>query len=202
VRRSALTPSFIYDDRTGRYAEAQSRRFVKNSAVRNALDRALDDASANVATLTESLRGGAVSLAQWQVAMAREVKSVHLASAALAKGGWAEMAPKDYGRAGQRIRFHYEKLANFAQRLDGTLARRAQMYIQAGRGTFHAVERAEKERGGAVEERNILHARDSCEGCLAADALGWVPIGTLPLPGSRTCRANCRCSVEYRGVVA
>lgn len=204
MRRSSLTPAYTYSETAGRYRGA-SGRFVSAAKVRAALDTALDRAEQAVAANTEALRAGTIDLATWQTQMAREVKNVHLASAALAKGGWAQMSPADLGRAGQRIRTQYEYLRNFAaqiasgeQRLDGTLGRRAGLYVQAGRTTYHAQEREERRKRGATEERNVLHASDSCAGCLDADALGWVALGTLPLPGTRLCKTNCRCSVETR----
>lgn len=50
---------------------------------------------------------------------------------------------------------------------------------------------------GAMYERNIRHARDSCGGCIHETARGWVPIGTLVPTGYRDCRGNCLCSLEY-----
>jgi hypothetical protein len=34
-------------------------------------------------------------------------------------------------------------------------------------------------------------------GCPELTELGWVPIGSLPPPGTRTCRGQCRCSLEF-----
>jgi hypothetical protein len=204
-RTSSLTPQYVWDDRAARYASKQTGRWVSGGRVRGALDAALDRGGATVATLTESLKMGRIALPDWQLQVAREIKSIHLASAALAKGGWAEMSPSDLGRAGQKIRLQYDYLKGFAadissgkQRLDGTLGRRAQLYVQAGRGTYHAVEQAEMRTRGMTEERNRLAASDHCPGCLAADAMGWVPLGTLPGIGQRTCLSKCRCSVAYR----
>jgi hypothetical protein len=204
MRRSNLTPELRWNEQAGRYIRSTGH-FVARSEVRAALDRTLDTAEKRMAAVTEQLRQGSIALPDWQLQMAREVKSVHLASAALAKGGWAQMAPADYGRAGQLIRRQYAFLRNFAQqvangeqRLDGTLARRAGMYVAAGRGTFHQVERREMEQRGMTEERNLRHAGDSCQGCLTETARGWVGIGELVPVGSRTCRTACRCSVEFR----
>jgi hypothetical protein len=74
---------FTWDARTARY-RGEAGRFVPRAQVRGALDAALASAEQGTATLTESLRAGSVSLADWQLGMAREIKSAHLASAALA----------------------------------------------------------------------------------------------------------------------
>jgi hypothetical protein len=56
-----------------------------------------------------------------------------------------------------------------------------------------------------MEERNVLDdAAEHCstneytEGCPECTEAGWVPIGTLPLPGLRTCGSNCHCGMSYR----
>lgn len=204
-RSSPLTPGIHWDENAARYTDAVTGRFIARSAVRGELDQALDTSAANVQTLTERLRTGGLSVSQWQVAMAREVKSVHTASAALAKGGWAQMTPADWGRTGQKIKTQYTFLGKFAgevssgqQRLDGTLGRRAELYSQAGRNTYHAVEQREQARRGMTEERNLLAVSDHCPGCLDADAMGWVPIGELPEVGSRDCLSRCKCEIAYR----
>lgn len=204
-RQSRAFPEYGYNEAAGRYTEPKSGRFVSRVAVRDALDAAIDNSSKQVRALTEQLRAGTVSLADWQLGMAREVKSAHLASAALAKGGWAEMSPADFGRVGPLVKEQYRFLAGFAadvasgkQRLDGTLPRRAEMYIQAGRGTYHVIEQREQRGRGMTEERNILYPGDSCEGCLAEEARGWVGIGELVPIGARICLTRCRCSINYR----
>lgn len=203
-RRSANpAPEFRWNEGAGRYT--QNGRFVPQKTVRGALDTALDRSSENVRRITERLRAGEISVKDWQLQMVPEMRSAHLAAHALAKGGWAQMSPADFGRVGQRLRGEYRFLAGFAdqvldgrQRLDGTLARRAQMYIESARSGYHEQERREKQLRGATEERNLLAPSDHCPGCLDADAMGWVPIGTLPPVGSRDCRSRCRCRVAYR----
>jgi hypothetical protein len=204
MRRSGLTPSITYQETTGRY-RGPGGQFVSGAVVRAELDAFLDRTEKDILAVTEALRAGRISLSDWQLAMEKAVKGVHVASAALAKGGWAQVTQADLGRAGQKIRAQYGYLRNFAadiasgkQRLDGTLARRAALYVQAGRNTYHAVEQREMRARGMVEERNLLSPGDSCPGCLAADALGWVELGTLPEIGTRDCTMNCRCRIAYR----
>jgi hypothetical protein len=53
------------------------------------------------------------------------------------------------------------------------------------------------------EERNVLGAADRhCAQCVECSDRGWVVIGTLPQPGSRTCMSNCKCRMEYRTMPA
>jgi hypothetical protein len=58
----------------------------------------------------------------------------------------------------------------------------------------------DKEQGGHREMRRISR-RDKrvCPDCRYYDSLGWVPIGSLPMPGVNCqCHDRCRCTFEYR----
>ncbi len=204
MRRSALTPGITYDEASGRY-RGTGGRYLSGAQVREALDAALDRAERAVVTNSEALRAGRINLAAWQSALATEIKNTHLAAGALARGGWAQMSPAANGAVGAAVKREYAYLRDFAaeiasgeQRLDGTLARRAGMYVQAGRNTYHDfLERDAKVRG-ATEERSLRSPGDSCEGCISAEAAGWAPIGTLPKIGRRECLVRCRCRMEHR----
>lgn len=204
-RRSALTPAYTWSEASQRYRHAQTGRWVARAEVRRALDTALDRSRTEVTRLSRQLVNGQMSLADWQVAIAKEVKGMHLTSAALAKGGWAQMTPADFGRVGRTLRDEYGYLASFAQqvkdgtqKLDGSLVSRANLYAQAPRGTYHATEGYSMQATGKTEYRNVLANAEHCAGCLAETAKGWVPIGTLKPIGQRLCLANDRCSLEYR----
>ena len=210
TRRSSLTPAYEWSPGSQRYVNAVTKRFVARTQVRQALDITLDRSRNEVARLSRELVNGRINLADWQRATAREIKNMHMASAALAKGGWAQMTPQDTGRVGRIIRDEYAYLANFAQqiksgqqKLDGSLVTRANLYAQAPRGTYHAIEQRGMMEQGKTECRNVLGPADHCEGansCIEQTAKGWVPIGggaMVPI-GSRLCLSNCRCRLEYR----
>ena len=187
---------------SGRYRDERGR-FVASSTVRRELDRYLDTADPAKA-LAEALRGRQLSLADWEVGMRRVVKNTHLNAIALERGGWANMTPADYGRAGQIIREQYGYLKGFAadiasgkQRLDGTLGVRAKLYTQAGRESFYRSKQANLQPGIDMV-RSIKHARDSCRDCEYLNGK-WFKVGdpAYSLPGRRQCNKNCRCTEEY-----
>ena len=189
---------------SGRYQDARSGRFVPAATVRRELDVYLDGPDPAKA-LAEALRARQVSLADWEIAMRRHVKNVHLTAIATERGGWANMRPQDYGRAGQIIREQYAYLRNFGrdiaagrQRLDGTLGVRASMYTQAGRTSFYKSKQANLAGGGLDMVRSIRHARDSCPECIDLDGK-WFRLGdpAYKLPGQRICLTRCHCSEEY-----
>lgn len=192
---------------SGRYRDERGR-FVASSTVRRELDRYLDTADPAKALAT-SLRNREISLADWELGMRRHVKNVHLSSIALERGGWANMRPSDYGRAGQIIREQYAYLKRFAgeiasgtQKLDGRLTVRAKLYSRAGRETFYRSKHANLNEGIDMV-RSIRHARDSCGDCVRLEGK-WFKVGdpAYLIPGRRQCSKNCRCSEELGRMTA
>ena len=188
---------------SGRYRDTVTGRFVPGAVVRRELDTYLRNSDDAARSLSHSLRGGEISLADWELAMRREVKRTHLNAIALERGGYANMTQSDYGRAGQIIRVQYGYLHQFAedigsgkQRMDGTIDRRAKLYTQAGRESFYASKHANA-ADGVTMVRSIRHASDSCEDCIDFDGV-WYDIGdpAYKLPGDRQCNKNCLCSEE------
>lgn len=197
--------AYLFDEVAGRYRDASTGRFVAASTVRGALDNAIDASAEAMRQASERLRSGALSLDQWFDTMTREIKNVHLSSAALAKGGFAQMTQADYGSAGGIVRREYgflrrfgEQIASGEQPLDGRFLQRAEQYVKAGRETYHRTERREKEKRGFTEERSILNPADHCDECVAEAARGWVSIGAIVPIGNRICRSNCKCEIEYQ----
>lgn len=187
-----------------RYIDERGR-IVPQSRVRDALDASLQQAQARARTYAEQLRSGDVTLAEWERSMRVLVKDVHIFSVAGSVGGWGQLGPAEYGRIGAIVRDQYEFLYNFAaeiasgkQRLDGTLANRAVLYVEAGRTSAEQQQAASDADAGYDEERNILGRADHCAECPSLSALGWVALGSLPLPGRRQCRQRCRCQIRRR----
>jgi hypothetical protein len=194
---------FTWDARLARYRDARGH-LVSNLSVRREIDRQIARHEREIASLSEQLRSGSIGLEEWRLSMRERVKAIHVSHAAASKGGWAQMSPADYGRAGQIIRREYGHLEKFATQisaglpLDGRMAQRAKLYAQAGRGTFEATRHASMVEHGMDEERSILHVAEHCEQCVDQAALGWVPVGTLIPLGQRTCLGNDQCTMVYR----
>jgi len=177
---------------------------IPQQTVRGVLDRTLFNARTEAQQLCISLQGGGVGLADWQIRMADIVKTVHIASAVLARGGFGRMSPDAWADAQTNVQVQLNYLDNFAnqigtgqQRLDGTLCRRMQMYLQAGRGTYHATEiKIMSDRGYDVY-RNILGSAEHCGECVGETGKRWVSLGELIPIGDRICLTNCHCSYEY-----
>lgn len=192
-----------------RYRDTRTGRYISARQVRSELDRFVDAAGRNAARdLTAQLRDGRIALAEWQTAMARAVKNVNYAAVAAASGGVENMTAVERGRAGAIIRDQYEYLREFArqiadgtQPLDGRAARRAEMYMQAGREAFHEQKRAgvaARNPGAVMMVRSHRHRGDSCRDCIELDGK-WFRQGDPAYKpvGRRICLVSCRCDEEH-----
>ena len=213
-RQSSLTPQFGFDDRTGRYYRTDGPgkgQFVSRNTVRSALDGYLDKQKARVLALGEQLRNREISIAQWQRETERTLAKIHVASGALAKGGWDRMTPADYGRIGALVKQElggvrgvHRGLRGMALDIENGLALngrfmvRLRQYAEAGRHTYHVVQTREMTQRGYDEERSNRHAEDSCDDCIFWEEQGWQPIGTVPEPGDRICNRFCKCTKDFR----
>lgn len=209
IQPDPLLPEYRYNAAAGRYI-APNGQFVGQQVIRTELDKALDNVTDRLVSLSGDFRSGKIDGRTWQVESMKLIKQSHLIGGALEKGGWQNMTQADFGRVGQIVRQEYQYFNNLIkqlesgqQRLDGTLDSRMRLYGQAGRGTYHKFEREDRFTQGYDEERSILHGRDNCKsskrpGCIEQAALGWQEIGKMVPIGSRTCLSNDRCSVSYR----
>lgn len=196
--------TFKWDPRAQRYRDGRGR-FVPRTQVVGALEKTLEKTRRRLQEVALDLRAGNLTVGRWQQATRALVKDLHLYSGALAKGGWDQMSPADWGRLGPRLKAQYQYLDRFAAQvasgevpLDGRFLQRVDLYGQSGRGTYWKTRGKAQEEGGATEEQSILNPADHCEECLSEAARGWVPIGTLVPIGERICKANCKCEFEYR----
>jgi hypothetical protein len=198
-------PAFQWDPSTARFRDPATGRYISRTAVRQVLDGIIVKSQARITVASNALRSGAMSIEAWELAMGAEIKSTHLASLALSRGGWARLTPADFGRAGARIKVQYQYLANFTSELiggvqitDGSFMSRARLYAASGRPAFHVEQQAQLQTLGYTEERNVLHPAEHCGVCVQQSAAGWVPIGSLIPIGQRQCLGNDHCSISYR----
>jgi hypothetical protein len=194
---------YTYDRHAARYRGADGR-YVSRVAVRAEIDRELTAIGRDMGTLANQLRARTIDLETWTLRMREAVKNLQLTSTAAAKGGWAQMDPAAYGRAGQRIREQYGYLERFATEirdgapLDGRFLQRVQLYAENGRVVFMATERAEMTLRGYTEARSVLRPAEHCQQCADEAAAGWRPAGEVTPIGSRTCLSRCKCGMAYR----
>lgn len=210
IRGSRFTPEYLWNENASRYINASTGRFVSGQEVRDALEGVVTQANRNITALSEQLQAGSVTLAEWQARMTSELRNLHGASAAAARGGWAQMSPADWGATGSKLRTQYAFLNDFVTDIEQgydintkSFLRRARMYGDAGIGTYEESRREELRPREIVAERRVLGLADHCNtaggvtGCEENAAKGWQPIGSLPSIGVSPCITNCKCHFEF-----
>lgn len=202
--RSVAFSGYTWDADLGRYRDALGR-FVEERKIRTELDLALMRSGERMTLVSQELQAGRITVAAWHAEMRDAIKSTHIMSGALAKGGWGQLDPQAYGRIGAAVRRQYDYLNGFAneialgqQLLNGRFLTRVKLYAQAARLLYEQIREAEMIAAGMTEERNVLGFADHCGDCVDMSALGWVLIGTLIPIGMRQCGPNCRCRKAYR----
>ncbi len=201
-------PTYQYDPVTDTYRNATTGAPLSEEERRDADEALIAALALLLVGLTRDLQAGKMDLAEWQLAMTTTLKAGHLAVGAAGYGGLAELSPSRLAVIESKVATQLGYLDAWAQGLAGGSAPlddrmlvRAGLYGQAVRGTGSDIARSQAALRGATEERNVLDAKESCIGCLAATRAGWVRIGTLPPIGQRTCLANCKCEIRYRMAV-
>lgn len=190
-----------------RYYSLTTGRFVSSQTIAEGLQTMMDVSALRMNALTQQLIDGGISLASWQSGMMEQIKNTHVASAALANGGWSQMTPSDWGATGQLIRQQYDYLRNFAreiangtQQLDGRALVRSDLYADAANTTYwNMTTRGFIEDEWEEEKRALEPGAAHCDDCIEYANEGWQPIGTLPEPGDDSqCLKRCRCEKKYR----
>lgn len=188
----------------GRYRDRATGRFVSELTVRRDLDKYIDAKNAKLDSLTTQLRNREISLADWQTQMRNEIRTAHTNAAMVARGGRDQMTNADWGRTGRELRTQYEYLDKWAAKiatgeapLDGRANARARLYGNASRDTYEQQRRTMAADNGNDEEMRVLHAKESCQGCISLAGY-WADIGTLPRIGSQQCGTSCLCTMSYR----
>jgi hypothetical protein len=179
---------------------------VPARVLRAALRTVIEDSADRLGILAERFADGRLELLAWRAASQAELKVAHGLATTLAHGGLRQLDASTRGYLGAQLRQQYDFLSGFAlDMLTGerpsteAIVARARSYAGSAHSTFEGVRRRDARGRGVTLERNVLEPGSAhCAGCEAATGEGWVPLGTLSLPGSRDCLSQCRCELEQR----
>lgn len=212
---------FKFDTPTQQYIRTNGRK-IKNDERRAIFLAFLASASDSMERNAQTMTAGATSLSDWQARQAQDIKDLYIAAAALGVGGLALLTGEDLNQISVGpLADSMTRLRRFGGQIEAgepTAESVSQIVNRAGlyAGPAHGIEeqairdahlRATDKDGAAIqwEEQNVLtdpadHCRDGngTIGCIEETERGWVPIGTLSLPGFRTCGPQCLCRISYR----
>lgn len=196
--------SWSYDPISGRY-RAENGRFMSKRAVEALVTSRIDRLGVQLRKFTRMLSDGNITLDQWQQSVRQALKAGHVQAAIIGNGGRANMTAADWGKVGARLSQEYKFLEGFArdllaQKVSTPMAlARVGMYAEAVRGSYWQGEEIRQEKQGySLMQRTLDPEAKHCDDCIRYARAGIVPLGNLPLPGSRcACRSRCRCSVRY-----
>jgi hypothetical protein len=195
---------FVYNEKAMRFQDARTKQFASEAKLRDEFDAFAKAVDERIGALTKDLYQGGIRVEAWQTQVSDLIRTLHVSAAALGAGGWNRMTPTVRGRVGQRLRFQYERLEDFAKGIaDRSVSEpqalaRGSMYANAGYSSWQEEVRAQAIIAGKRQERNVLGAAEHCSQCVEETNKGWVKIGTLVKIGARICLSNCRCRYLFQ----
>lgn len=205
ILTSAITTEFAYNEAAGQYINVANGQFVSYDKVKAASEAYVTKAKEDMAAISEKLKAGEINVAQWQSEMKLAIQRMNITEATLANGGWAQMSPKDWGRAGARIKKEYQFLQGFAQDVadgkygdpitDGRFDSRWKLYGESGAKTYENTQlQNAREDMGHNRGKRVRGKTDSCSDCIEWEAEGVVNIDELHEIASSICGNNCGCT--------
>jgi len=215
---------WTWSDKSHRYHDSATGRFLSKTAVLGYVQSSLDTArtapastlqgnvnSAGTDLLSNLVSNGMMNPRDWHEMMREEVKREYIREYMLGRGGLGSMTQVDWGSIGGMLKEQYHPyLVNFAQQVangeltEGQIRARSAMYVNSAREAF--------ERGKARANADATEIiwllgpvkTEHCPDCEALAALGWQLIaddpfdGAYPCSGATQCLTNCRCDLDYR----
>ena len=196
---------YTYNNTAQRWYDASTGRFVSETAVTAEMRLHQQATYAVLDGATRQLYMGHISLEQWQLTVAAELKDAHLAQAMFAVGGRANMSDANWGRVGGTLADEYRYLANFANEIAAGTVSEAQALArirQYGNATQASYWREYKLVSEVIYWN--LHPAEHCGDCLTL--AGGSPhkaneLNQVPGDGNTQCRGNCKCTLSREEVV-
>lgn len=193
---------------------------VADITAKGASDALAQQANANIRVLADRLMANTITLQEWYTGMKKETKILHMAEAALARGGFDQMREMDWLRVEKLVAQQWEGiegkfpgLRSFAtdirdgrygkgENLERGFLSRSGMYGDAGRLTYENERLAMRiESGVRLEAKRVKGANDHCPDCIAWADLGWIDALEMMAKyyiGASVCGGRCWCVIVTR----
>lgn len=197
--------TWSFDDRTGRYRDKKSGRFLSKDAVTTLTTQ-------NLAAENKELRGylaeviqGERSLIDFSVRAAETVKKAHIQEYLLGRGGLANAKDSEYLAIGRSLKdLHYPAIKRFTEDLKTGKLSEAQAYqrlsliLNASKQSYGFGEKQSRLDGGMEWARRYLGIAEHCPDCVGYASLGVVLAATIIPPATNCqCGGNCKCYLKY-----
>jgi hypothetical protein len=202
-------PPYDYDPNRRQFRDAG--RYISHKETRAAIDRLTDFVKKQAARYARQFDNGTITATEFNLAMRELLKSAHIVSASVGRGGRERMTQKDWGRVGRKLQWQYGYLDKFTRRLErggfASTVTRSKAYVNAVYVSYaSAFKEAQTEfiEGGGNTNPNggemarlVQNSQEGCDECNADADLGWMPVEEMGDIGSRICGDFCKCDIEY-----
>lgn len=170
----------VWNADTASWEWTDGRGAVSSQVVYEEVQRHIEGMANTLQGLTQSLYAGDMGVAEWQAAVAQQLKNGWLSSAMYAVGGRDNMTAAEFGRVGGGLSHEFGFLSNFASQIaNGKISEaqalpRIQQYADAARQAYYD---------------EWARQRDNPE-------WGDLPrLKQVPGDGGTRCRGNCGCQL-------
>jgi hypothetical protein len=201
-----MLSDYLYRSTTGQYHNKKTNRFISRPQILRTVAQESQALGLRLRRISAPLLSDTQSVADFQRALAQELKNSYIQTAMVASGGKDRIGSSQYGAIGQVLKEQYKLIDVFGQAIANGELSSAQVRARAGsysrslKIAFHATEKATRKSDGFNEaKRNLDGQAEHCESCIRYAGWGWVGIDRLVVPGTKCiCREGCRCNVVYR----
>lgn len=205
-----------FDD--GGFSYSVDGKEIEAQRVKGGADAIARAQKAEILLIGQRLQNEEISLQEAYDAAKREIKALHIAEAALARGGFENLRESDYAGISNIVAAQWNGVdgkfpglrAFFMDIQNGrygreTLGRgmtaRLAQYAGAGRATYENERLRAQMQRFRMEARRVRGALDGCVECIAWAGLGWIDADEMlekyPIGDSR-CGGNCGCVIVTR----
>jgi hypothetical protein len=192
---------YRYDTRTAQYRGTDGR-FVSVARIAELVADTGNQLRDKLGRHADALLANKISVAEFQLRMARDIKTVHIQMALL-----ANPSLQGSGTAtGREVKEQIQRLGKFGDAIAGgnlseaQIRQRARMYANSITPSFYRAQIESRKRSQVKTGRRVLdNQAHHCSDCLMYAGLGWVKLSDLIAPGTECeCSYGCRCSIVYR----
>ena len=177
---SAPFDVLMFDDALHAWRNLKTGRMVSGAMVQAEVDRHIAAGQELMQALTKRYYAGEISLAEWKLATAAELRDMHSAFAMLGAGGRDNMTASMWGRVGGNLSDEYRHLQQFAEAIGNETVSEAQALAritQYGNSSKQAYWDVFKETAAPAENPDLPLLTNS------------------PRDGGTQCRGNCNCEI-------